>query len=67
MARKLITKILDYEMSLIKKGAKIEIIDTERKIDFEISTANNQIKFLQSLTRVIDLKNLRVVTTKQVG
>ena len=67
--RELITKMLDYEMSLIKKGArKIEIIDTERKIDFEINTANNKLSFLQSLIELIDLKKiLELLTTKQVG
>ena len=65
MARELITKILDYEMSLIKKGAKIEIIDTERKIDFEISTANNQIKFFAIIDRIDRFeKNLRIIDYK---
>ena len=68
MAKELITKMLDYEMSLIKKGAKIEIIDTERKIDFEISTANNQIKFFAIIDRIDRFeKILELLTTKQVG
>ena len=65
MARELITKMFDYEMSLIKKGAKIEIIDTERKIDFEISTANNQIKFFAIIDRIDRFeKNLRIIDYK---
>ena len=65
MAKELITKMLDYEMSLIKKGAKIEIIDTERKIDFEINTANNKIKFFAIIDRIDRFeKNLRVIDYK---
>ena len=52
-------------MSLIKKGAKIEIIDTERKIDFEISTASNQIKFFAIIDRIDRFeKNLRIIDYK---
>ena len=65
MAKELITKMLDYEMSLIKKGAKIEIIDTERKIDLEINTANNKIKFFAIIDRIDRFeKNLRVIDYK---
>ena len=65
MAKELITKMLDYEMSLIKKGSKIEIIDTERKIDLEINTANNKIKFFAIIDRIDRFeKNLRIIDYK---
>ena len=65
MAKELITKLLDYDMSLIKKGAKIEIIDTEKKIDFEIKTAQNKIKFFGIIDRIDRFeKNLRIIDYK---
>ena len=65
MVKQLITKLLDYEMSLIKKGAEIEVIDTERKIDFEINTANNKIKFFAIIDRIDRFeKNLRIIDYK---
>ena len=65
MAKELITKMLDYDMSLIKKGAKIEILDTERKIDFEINTSQNKIKFFAIIDRIDRFeKNLRIIDYK---
>ena len=65
MAKELITKLLDYDMSLIKKGAKIEIIDTEKKIDFEIKTTQNKIKFFAIIDRIDRFeKGLRIIDYK---
>ncbi len=65
MAKKLITKMLDFDMNSIKNGAKIEIIDTERKIDFEINTTKNKIKFFAIIDRIDRFeKQIRIIDYK---
>ena len=50
---------------MIKKGAKIEIIDTEKKIDFEIKTTQNKIKFFAIIDRIDRFeKGLRIIDYK---
>ncbi len=65
MAKKILNEMLDFEISLVKKGAKIEIIDTEREIEFMTNIDNNEIKFYGKIDRIDRFENnIRIIDYK---
>ena len=65
MAKKILNEMLDFEINLIENGAKIEIIDTEREIDFVTNIDGNKIKFYGKIDRIDRFENsIRIIDYK---
>lgn len=68
LAKKVVTKILDYDLNLVKEGNALEIIGIEKKIeniDFVIDDSGDKVSFLGYIDRLDRLNGVvRVIDYK---